>query len=283
MRRADEDDASNLMTEERNPFCDSLQPRLAAFALGEAPEDADLEAHLAGCASCQGDLQGYRQVARVLPYAAPDLTPPRELRERILAAATQHAGGWSPATPDISAGHAARRGAPWRLPRMMWLPIVSAGLALALLLGWNVNLRSQLDQRSAQVSASRDNWQTMTRLLNDPTVRALPLAGQGADGRVWVTERGEVACLVVEGLPHPGDGKVYQVWLQSGDQVTSAATFVPQNGGAWTFLRADRPIKDFQTVGVTIEPRGGSAIPTGDPILNGSLQAAAIDAAIVLK
>src|SRR5689334_7394494 len=74
------------MLPEPTDLCTDFQPQLAAYALGEVEADDELLIHLRACMGCQRDLRTYVQVARALPYDAPEATPPPELRERILAA-----------------------------------------------------------------------------------------------------------------------------------------------------------------------------------------------------
>lgn len=255
------------MTDIRTPSCDSLQPRLAAYALGEVQSDPELAGHLSSCASCSRDLQQYLQVARVLPYTAPQVVPPPELRGRILAAATGKAAVSQTTKSGPLAGGMTRR----RQPRRAWLAFGAACIALLGLLGWNVRLQSQLNVRDTQLARSRDSWQTMTALLNDPSVQSFALAGDAATGRFWVTSSGDVGCLVVQGLPELAAGQVYQVWLREGDQPVGVATFVTQAGNAWTLIRAEQPIQQFQAIGITIEPQGGSPAPTGQGVLFGEL------------
>lgn len=161
----------------------------------------------------------------------------------------------------------------WVAPRRNWLAWGVAAVALLGLLGWNIRLQSQLQAQALQVAKNRDSWQTMTALLNDPTVRAVALTGDRAQGHIWVADDGEVGCLVVQGLPEPGAGNVYQVWLRRGGQPVGVATFEARSGSAWTFIRANQSIAEFDAIGVTIEPRGGSPAPTGQRVLFGTLDA----------
>ncbi len=266
MAQTDDQDIATTMSKTRSTYCDSLQPRLAAYALGEVQPDADLAAHLAECATCPEDVRRYKQVARILPFAAPDVAPPPELRARILAAANPDAT----ATAVSTKPPAPRRSAASRRSWLLWGVACATLLAL---LGWNVSLRSQLQTYSTQVAKNRDNWQTMTELLNDPTVRSVALTGDSVQGHIWVAQDGEVGCLVVQGLPEPGADKVFQVWLRSGNQPVGVATFEARGGSAWTFIRADQSIAEFDAIGVTIEPRGGSPTPTGQRVLFGTLEA----------
>lgn len=244
------------MADERSTLCEALQPQLAAYALGEPPDDR-LRAHVAACESCRRALAAYADVARVLPYGVAEATPPANLRQRILDAAIATGTG------------TARRGAPrWNWSWLRWG--VTFATLLALLL-WNLSLRHQLNAREAQLATSRENWQIVTRLLNDPAVRPVALSGDNASGTLWTVPTEALACLMIEELPNPGADKVYQIWLARADTIVSAGTFVPQGRETWVIVRANQPPSAFESLGITIEPRGGSAMPTGPRVLQGSI------------
>ncbi|HEX5692898.1 MAG TPA: anti-sigma factor [Roseiflexaceae bacterium] len=252
------------MTSESNDPCIDIQPQLAAYALGEVEAQPQLLDHLAECPACQRDLRAYMQVADVLPYTAPEAEPPLALRDRIIAAiAEAHA-------PQPAPAHTPR-------PRWRWSsfsPTFAVALAMIIaLLGWNISLQRQLSAQSAQIRASREGWQTMTALLNDPDVHWYALAGAGGSGHFWATPGGKVGCLVVQGLPPLGAGQVYQVWLTHGGERVSGGTFEGRNGSGWVLIRADEALADYDTLGVTIEPDGGSAMPSGPSVLRGTISA----------
>ncbi len=248
------------MADERSALCEMLQPQLAAYALGEPPDDR-LRAHLAACDACRRDLAAYADVARALSYAAPEATPPAALRQRILDAAS--------ATNSVTQRRHARGGAArWNWSRLRW------GLTFATLLAfllWNLSLQRQLNARDAQLATSRENWQIVTRLLNDPAVRPVALHGERASGTLWTVPDESLACLMIEELPNPGADRVYQIWLLRAGTIVSAGTFVPQGRETWVIVRADQPLSAFESLGITIEPRGGSAMPTGPRVLQGSI------------
>jgi hypothetical protein len=258
-----------------------MQPRLAAYALGEVEADVDLLNHLAECPACQRDLRAYVQVARMLPYDAPDIAPPPGLRERILSAVAESA---PPAAPDPLVSPAAvrepARAAPaparwrWRLPSFR--PALAFALALAVaLLGWNISLQRQLGAQSAQISANRESWQTMIALLNASNVHWYKIAGGSSTGHVWAIPQGQVACLVAEGLPPIAADQVYQVWLRRGAERTSGGIFDEHYGNGWILIRSSEPLESYDSVGVTVEPRGGSAAPSGPAVLQGTLAVSA--------
>lgn len=244
------------MSTQSNQQCLDLQPRLAAFALGEIERDGELLAHLQGCPSCQRDMRAYARVARALPYEAPQSEPAAELRGRILAAVTQ------------TAAPAPRPTRWWARP--IGLPAFAAALAVIIaLLGWNVVLQRQLDAAQSQVAASRAGWRDMTDLLNSTEVRWYSLGGASASGHFWSSPQKRVACLVAQGLPTLADEQVYQVWLVRGGQWTSVGMFEERTGSAWVIVPIDGPAEGYDAIEVTAEPAGGSTTPSGPPVLRG--------------
>jgi anti-sigma-K factor RskA len=257
--------------------CAELQPQIAAYALGEAEAAAELLEHLAECPACQRALSAYVQVARMLPYDAPDVAPPPGLRARILTAVEESAPAAAATVPvsppqprgDAQAAAPARRRL-WQLPSFR--PAYGLALAaLVALLVWNIALQRQLGAQAAQLTASRANWQTMIVLLNDSAVRWYAVAGERAAGHFWAAPQGQVGCLVAQGLPAVEDDQVYQVWLVHDGEHVSGGVFEAREGNGWVLIRSDEPLSKYEFVGVTIEPRGGSAAPTSAPVLQGQI------------
>src|SRR5262245_45866463 len=251
--------------------CDDVQPWLAAYALGEADDDPAARAHLMTCRKCQSDLRQYRSVAGLLPYAAAEATPPAELRERVIsaiaAAAEQPVVAPAPSHQAVLSWLRARQPI---ASRTGWAAVAFALLALVLLF-WNVALLRQIDQQGSQLAASRQGWQAMIVLLNDESLQWYTLSGEQAVGHFWATQQGDQACLVARRLPTLAERQVYQVWLARDGEQVSGGTFEARNGDAWIIIRAQEPIASYASVFVTIEPHGGSALPTGRRILNGTL------------
>jgi hypothetical protein len=262
------------MLPEPTDLCTDFQPELAAYALGEAEADDELLSHLAACPTCQRDLRAYVQVARMLPYDAPEVAPPPELRERVLAAVQTVAHPPPPNAPaEPVVGDRQPRRLRWRLPSLH--PAFAFMMVMAVaLLGWNVMLQNRLGLLETQMGANRESWQTMIGLLNDPTLRWYSVMGDQASGHFWAAPQGRVACLVVQRLPPLAPDHVFQVWVSHGSKRMSGGVFEARDGDAWILIRADEPLASYDSIGVTVEPHGGSAAPTGPPIVEGHLNSA---------
>ena len=253
------------MTEEHdNERCTTIRANLAAYALGDGELSTMDQAHLAQCAACRSALAGYRRITAALRLSAEEATPPVALRARILAAARQPQPAPASEPPP----------APRRPVRYAALALAAA--LLIALFGWNITLQQRVEQQAAQFTNSRSNWHTLTALLNDADVRWYAMAGNQARGRFWADPTGTAACLVAQQLPPLADHQVYQVWLTADRQVVNGGTFLPRDGDGWVMIRSDAPFTSYQAVIVTIEAAGGSAMPSGPTVLQGTLAQAEI-------
>jgi anti-sigma-K factor RskA len=257
------------MSNEQSQECLERQPQLAAYALGEPEPDATLHEHLSGCAICQQTMREYARVARVLPYAAPAIEPPPELRARILALAA--------GVTSASADQPRQAPQPVRQQRrrFAWPRLALVGALALALLGWNLSLQARLNEQIAAASASGARLQTIESILSAPDAQAYSLTGPNASGQVWVSAQRNQAYFVAEGLPDPGADKVYQMWLIQGETPVSAGTFEIHDGDVATVVTAPGPLTSFGAFGVTVEPRGGSATPSSQPILIGAFESRA--------
>ena len=113
---------------------DQLADDLALYALNEiaAAECAEMEAHLATCASCRRELQALRGDLGLLGLSTVGPRPPARARERLARAIAAEAHGISAPAP---AAEAPRRSVWWT-----WIPALVAVVAVAAALGlWRSN------------------------------------------------------------------------------------------------------------------------------------------------
>lgn len=251
-----------------------MQPWLAAYALGEAEDDAAASAHLKACSRCQVDMREYRRVASVLPFAAPVAVPAPDLRDRIVDAVAREARE-APAVAREPRPARATSPRPRLFARPAWPTLAFAALS-AVLLVWSLTLRGQVNSQAQEIAFHRRSWQTMIAMLNDSSVQWYALAGAQSSGHVWVAPQGRDVCFVAQQLPAVAQGQVLQIWVGRPGHAVSGGTFVPRDGAAWVLFQTDEPLASYGTAFVTVEPSGGSAAPTGPRVLTGSLAVAGV-------
>jgi anti-sigma-K factor RskA len=67
-----------------------------------------------------------------------------------------------------------------------------------------------------------------------------------------------------------GSDQQYQLWLVLDDERTSGGVFsVDYYGYGAMVIHAPRPLNEYTSFGVTVEPAGGSPAPTGEKVLGG--------------
>jgi anti-sigma-K factor RskA len=213
----------------------------AAYVLGalEPDEAEEFRRHLASCAVCRDEVTALQQVADALPTTAPYQPAPKGLRRRVLRAAR--------AEPRLgTAGAAHGRPLPWlrRLPR----PAFAVGglLAAAIAIGGGIELAST---GSSGVRLIRAN------VIGLPGTAQLRVAGGRTD-------------LIVNHMPPPPSGHIYEIWLKRGDQPPSPTRTlfsVTSAGAADIGVTGD--LHGVSEVLVTPEPAGGSSAPTHAPVI----------------
>ena len=93
---------------------------------------------------------------------------------------------------------------------------------------------------------------------------------QGLAGSMLVDRDKSTAVLVLWNLPQLEGDQTYQVWLiDANGKRTNGGLFTPvdEQGYTTATIQSPLPIGQFESLGVTVEPGGGSAGPTGSRIL----------------
>lgn len=204
------------------------------------------------------------------------------------------------APPALHAAQAEPQRA-WHWPQWTAAAAVAATLVLLLLnLYWlreigqlragHAALQEQLRQQSAQFAeqlAAQDRTiaAQQERLGNQDQMLASLVAetgeryamqpvdpGSAAVAQVAWLEGSNTAILRAENFPLLEEGKEYQLWLISGDQRTSGGLFtVDDYGCATVVFHPTGSLEDFDGMGITPEPAGGSPGPTAPPVVRAQL------------
>ena len=101
-----------------------------------------------------------------------------------------------------------------------------------------------------------------------PGLSLIVLVGQGvapdAYGTVVLDPKDNGGVLAVRGLPLLDTGHVYQLWLYKRAGQWSCGVFgVGGDGYGNLLLEVPREFREFTAIGITIEPVGGSPLPSG--------------------
>jgi len=217
----------------------------AAYALG-ALEPAEAEAfreHLLGCIVCRDELAAFAQVVDVLPMSAPRYPAPRGLRRKVLRAVHEEA--------RIAAAASGQRP---RSRKLSWAWLPRPGLAMAGVLA------AIVVAGFAGAELSSGGRSSTTRVI------------QASVGSAQLRVSGNRGELIVDRLPAPAAGRIYEVWVQHGKRApspTSALFSVTAAGRGVVGVPGD--LRGVSHVLVTQEPAGGSQAPTRAPVIVAAL------------
>ncbi len=225
-----------------------LHHLIAPYALDalEPDDRSRFEAHLAQCEQCRVELVGFLSTAARIGEAEA-VTPPPELRERLLAMAASTSQE-HPVVTALSQGSRVRRFAP---------RIALAAAVAAAVVGIGGFVAEH--ERAEDLSADRSH---ITEVISaeDATTTEGTAAG-GGEVRVIVSESRDAAVVVGASLPALDEDQTYQVWHMEDGKPTSVGLL----GRGPGVLYVDG-VKGAEAYAVSVEPSGGSPQPTSDPI-----------------
>jgi len=132
----------------------------------------------------------------------------------------------------------------------------------------NIQLTNQMDEASVQLAQLQKDSEMLLR----PTVRMaslqpMPVAPSAAAKVFWDTTSKDVY-LLINNLPQPASDKQYQLWALIDKQPVDLGVFeVKQN----RLMVRMKNVQNAEAFAVTLEPKGGSPMPTGDMYVMGKL------------
>jgi anti-sigma-K factor RskA len=147
---------------------------------------------------------------------------------------------------------------------------------------WAIVLNLQVARLQNEVSSLNQRLEAQSESI-DQIIANLPQTDQSniitvslkgtqvqpqAQGQLIADPDSESAVLVISGLPKLEPGKTYQVWLIDGGAPISAGLLsVDENGQGVFIVNSEESIGSFNSLGISIEPDGGSQEPTGDIVV----------------
>jgi anti-sigma-K factor RskA len=207
--------------------------------------------HLAGCQKCLAELRTYQLAKDELAFASKLFSPRPQVKTGLIRKVRFLQ----------KQAAASSRNSPWRRGIDLFIRSLPVwGLALIVVL-------------------ALVNWVLWTQLhkvnLSNPTpLRVVALASTenapGAIGSLVMSQNGEYGTLIVDKLDDLDTDHQYQLWLIKDGQRSSGGVFsVNPDGYASLVIYGPQPLNNYQAVGITIEPAGGSPQPTGMKVLGG--------------
>ncbi|MFI0407718.1 anti-sigma factor domain-containing protein [Actinomadura sp. 3N508] len=268
----------------------ALAGAYALDAIDDAEERRLFESHLAGCETCAAELAEFRATATRLGLAVAEAPPPR-LRGQVLAdirrvrqlppvtpalppdapaqpplAPNQRPdmtprGPGAPNRPPDTRSEARARVEPIRPNR--WRRAAVAGLAAAACLVAAVSVTEAVRERH-RVERAEGAYRDVASVLSAPDARSATGIARGG-GTVTIVASASRGRVVVgsSGLPGLPSARAYQLWLIDGNGARSAG-LLPTGGTQAVVAGTWRPA---DKLGITVEPAGGSAQPTTEPLV----------------
>ena len=225
---------------------------LPAYALGclEHEESEVVRIHLLACMSCREDLRSLEEVSALLAHAAPQVSPSPALKHKLMAP------------------HSPVKGYAWferlfsQFPRLV--PAVSLMAVILTVVFGTSNL---VIWQQAKTSTLFEEFAAYPFVLLKGT-EAMP----AAEGRLIADLDSNQGLLIVDSMNTLEKTSQYQLWLiRNGERSSGAVFSVNARGMACVMVSAQQPLADYDSFGVTIEPHGGRAGPTGKKVLGGKV------------
>ncbi|MFJ3393352.1 anti-sigma factor [Leifsonia aquatica] len=257
------------MTDETRPTPARLGAELGAENEQEARDFEDVAAQLGLAAEpvaprpeLKAALFAAIQTTPQLP-AEPEAAPTPVLTPVPAPEAVQAAPA-APAAPEAPAPEAtpAERRAQRRWFARPAIIAASAAAALILFFGGAIVGGTIAGNDSTQQQASA---LAQINAAPDAQRASAAVTGGGTATLVWSAQLGTSA-LIANDLPNLPNDKTYELWYIRDGKATSAGTMdAAGTGSTWKVLAGT--MKAGDTVGVTVEPSGGSSQPTTNPIV----------------
>jgi len=249
---------------------EELLPFYALDALTEEEHEL-VEAYLAKDPEARPQVDEMRRAGSALPQSVSPVEPAPRTKAALMA--------------RIAADERARSSAQSQPSRRVnryesffrSFSLAAAALAIVWVVVLNVQvvrLRSEIAKLNSALAAQSNSLNQIIQKLpqtTPSTTITVSLKGTkvepNAQGQLIADPGSQSAVLVVTGLPPLEPGKTYQVWLIANAPVSAGLLTVDANGQGVLIITSQEAIGSFKSLGISVEPQGGSPQPTGDIVV----------------
>lgn len=255
---------------------------LLAIAALDALDGADaqqVKAHLSDCSECRSEIAELQDAAGLLAHAPTPAAPSEDVRARILSAVRAEGRKQTPIERPSNVR-------PFPSPKVgfsgQWLRIaaVLAFVAVAVVLISMVlfaqrriaSLTAEIEVQKSELNREREarlQDQKALALLMSRDAKTILLAGtqtaQNARAMFVFDQKSGRAVLMTDGLPMTSADKAYEVWfIPKGHAPMPGKVFtVDSSGHAMISDQMPSEAMNGAVIAITVEPKSGSAAPTG--------------------
>jgi anti-sigma-K factor RskA len=228
---------------------------IPAYAIGalDSGEMAALEFHLLTCEICKAELLTYAPLSEQLLLAVPPQRPPSMLRRKLQA--------HLPSARKTSK------------PKFSWsFTQTTVGFAMFVLLAlsiFSIFQTQKLVQQQSKLAQQAETSQIALAAMSYPETKAIPINAENISGTLLLAKEQNVAVIITWNLPVLKPDQTYQIWLiDPQGKRTSGGIFnaQPELPYATATVTSPGSLINYNGIGVTIEPAGGSPQPTGQRI-----------------
>lgn len=274
-------------TEERHKQLDLCIPYL--FGRLNPGNRKHFESHLAtGCDLCTKELARLTEATAMLPLALRQEQPSSKVKDRLFAriansqpsSAREQKRGERRREENRTLMTSALAPAPPTQRPWFTYAIVFLSLTIVIALGVYtddlIGTIGEQEQRIVGLRTELEQHKALLTILKAPRVEMVLLSGTetnpaGYGTFVWDPEQ-KAAFVHVGNLSVVPSDKEYQVWAIRQEEYFSLGLFAVRNAreGSSTILNLEMFTNtDFDAFAITLEPKGGSAKPTGEEVLTG--------------
>jgi len=251
---------------------EELLPFYALETLTE--EELELvEAYLAKHPEARAQVEELTQAASALPKSVSPVEPASQTKESLMRRVAADAEARTRSSVQSQRSPRANRVESF----FRIFTLAAAGIAIL----WVIALNVQVAGLKKEIASLNSALTTQSKSLNQiiqklpqatpPSTIAVSLKGTkaepGAQGQLIANPNSQSAVLVISGLPPLEPGKTYQVWLIGDAPVSAGLLTVDANGQGVLIITSEEAIGSFKSLGISVEPKGGSPQPTGDIVV----------------